>query len=183
MPYSALALGHESLRLRSRRVRSDRSHRLSVRFALGLLVLASLAGFVGATWQTRSSSAADMATIDQQRYATIMWNVRAQVDESAVRMGLMAAQYVQGDIDAHQLKDGLDDDLTNFRRVDEQLRDLRPAGELRVEHQDYLDAVRLFEQSALEMMKVTDDGDSTHVSAAIPASLEGVSRLRRAISD
>ena len=48
MPYSARALGQEQLRLRSRRVRSNRSQRLSVWLAVVVLVLASLAGYFGA---------------------------------------------------------------------------------------------------------------------------------------
>jgi hypothetical protein len=49
MPYSARALGQEQLRLRSRRVRSNRSQRLSVWLAVVVLVLASLAGYFGAS--------------------------------------------------------------------------------------------------------------------------------------
>jgi hypothetical protein len=47
MPYSARALGQEGLRLRSRRVRSDRSHRLSVALVLALFVVAGLLGYFG----------------------------------------------------------------------------------------------------------------------------------------
>ena len=48
MPYSAPALG-VGLRLRSRRVRADRSHSSTVRLALIAALLAALAGFFGAT--------------------------------------------------------------------------------------------------------------------------------------
>jgi hypothetical protein len=49
MPYGARALGQESLRLRSRRLRSDRAQRLSVRLLVLVFVFASLIGFVGAS--------------------------------------------------------------------------------------------------------------------------------------
>src|SRR5438874_13640524 len=49
MPYSARALGQEGLRLRSRRVRSNRSQRLSAPLVVAVIVVVSLGGFVGAS--------------------------------------------------------------------------------------------------------------------------------------
>src|SRR5437870_1532362 len=120
MPYSARALGHQSFRLRSRRARSDRSHRLSVRFAVALMVLASLAGLVGATLQTRLSPVADAAAVDEQLYVTALWIIQNQVDEGALHLGVIAAQYAQGEIDRTELATRLDDDLATLRRVDDQ---------------------------------------------------------------
>ena len=183
MPNSALALGHEGLRLRSRRIRSDRSHRLSSRFVMGLLVLAGLAGFVGATWLLRWTSVADAAATDQQRYLAILTGVRGQVDESAMRIGLLSAQYAQGQISTSELEARLDVDLASLRRVDEQLSLASPPAELRSANAEYLSAVRLFEQAATELMQIADDRDSTHIAAAVPSSLDGMSQLQRARSD
>jgi hypothetical protein len=183
MPYSALALGHEGLRLRSRRIRSDRSHRLSSRFVMGLLVLAGLAGFVGATWLLRWTSVADAAAADQQRYLALLTGVRGQVDESAMHIGLLSAQYVQGEISTGQLKASLEDDLARLRGVDEQLSVASPPAQMRTSNDEYLSAVRLFEQAATELMQIADDGDAAHIAAALPSSLEGVSQLQRARSE
>jgi hypothetical protein len=49
MAYSAWALGQQDLRLRSRRVRADRSHGLSVWIALAVFVATTLIGFFGAS--------------------------------------------------------------------------------------------------------------------------------------
>jgi hypothetical protein len=49
MPYGARALGQEGLRLRSRRVRSAKSARLSLRLAVVVLILAGLIGYFGAS--------------------------------------------------------------------------------------------------------------------------------------
>jgi hypothetical protein len=181
MPYGAQALGHEGLRLRSRRVRSDRSHRLSVRFALGLLVVASLAGLLDVIWQMRVSPVADAATsatVEERRYVTTLWSVQSQVDESAAQMGLAAAQFAGGDIDSRELNVRLGDTLAILRRLDDVLSGMQPPEVLSLERQDAIDAIHLFEQSAFEMMKVADDGDPAHVSAGIPMGLEGLSHLR-----
>ena len=49
MPYSARALGQDGLRLRSRRVRRDRSQRLSWLLAVTVVMVAGLWGLVGAS--------------------------------------------------------------------------------------------------------------------------------------
>jgi hypothetical protein len=54
MPDSARALGQRGLRLRSRRVRSDRSHRLSAALVLALFVVAGLVGYLGGNVATRA---------------------------------------------------------------------------------------------------------------------------------
>jgi hypothetical protein len=47
MPYSAPALEERSLRLRSRRERSDRPPHVSVWLVVAVLVIVSLVGFIG----------------------------------------------------------------------------------------------------------------------------------------
>jgi len=49
---------------------------------------------------------------------------------------------------------------------------------LRTTHERYLAAVRLFQQSAIEMLRMYDDGDEEHLNLALPLSLDGTSRLR-----
>ena len=44
-------------------------------------------------------------------------------------------------------------------------------------HQQYLDAVRLYQQSAAEMSRVARDGRDAHLLAAHPLSLEASEKL------
>ena len=45
-------------------------------------------------------------------------------------------------------------------------------------HNDYLAAVRLFQQSAVEVLKMFDDGNDEHLLAAYPMSREGSDKIR-----
>jgi hypothetical protein len=176
MPYSALALGEQSLRLRSRRVRSDRSRRLSLRFAVALVIGASLVGFVGPT--LRAPTAAGTYTPPaEERYLQALWPIHTQLEQSVELTGLLTASYETEAIDPAELKPRLEESLANYRRAEEQMRGLDPPIDLRSIHQGYLDALGLLEQSALEMLSTVDAGNQPRLSQAVPLSLDGVSRL------
>lgn len=176
MPYSALALGLASPRLRSRRRRSDSSHRLSIRLAVATITAVSLVGFVGASLQARSSPL-DSTRLDQQRYLQAVWPIYRDLEVNANRMGLAAALFENEDIDRLELRTRLDTALASYRRADEQLDQLRPPEELQPVHQGYLDVLSLFERAAIEMRKASDDGDESHLWAAEPQMLEGTARM------
>jgi len=187
MPYSALALGQAGLRLRSRRVRSDRSHRLSLRFVLILVLGASLVGFVGESLRAPTAAgtyAPPAPPAAEQRYLQALLPIHAQLERSVARLGLLTA--VPGDetqqIESAELAAGLEEALASFRNAEVQMRTLDPPPDLRSIHQGYLDALRLLEQSALEMLRGVQDRNEAHLSAAIPLGLEATSR-RRALTD
>src|SRR6266487_5330583 len=96
---SALALGHEGLRLRSRRVRSDRSHRLSLWFGLVVIGIASMVGFVGAGLSARPESVVDAAAVDQRRFVSELQPLHADVQRSIEQEGVLVAVYQSGEID------------------------------------------------------------------------------------
>ena len=201
MPNGARALGQEGLRLRSRRVRSDRSQRLSVRVALAMFVVTGLGGLVGATidgdgirlpalslpgstwhvpgWMPAPTGAVVVApTVEERDYLAALKPIHVRLDQSIVRMGLLAASYGNGDVSAVALRSGLNDSLTSYRRAEEQIQTLIPPAELQSEHASYLASVRLFQQSAQEWLKIYDDGDPEHFYAAMPLTLEGMTRVR-----
>ena len=58
------------------------------------MVLASLAGLVGAILQTRLSPVADAAAVDERLYVTALWIIQNQVEESALHLGVVAALFI-----------------------------------------------------------------------------------------
>jgi hypothetical protein len=177
MPYSALALGQASLRLRSRRVRSGRSHRLSLRFAVALVLGASLVGFVGGTLRAPTAAGTYTPHAEEQRYLQALWPIHTQLEQSVERLGLLTAVSETQSNDPSELQAQLEASLTSYRHAEDQLRGLDPPPDLRSIHQGYLDALRLLEQSALEMLSTVGAGNDVHPLAVVPVGLEGVSRL------
>lgn len=178
MPYSALALGLASPRLRSRRRRSDSSHRLSIWLAVATFTAAGLVGFVGVgeNLQVRSSPLGS-TRLDQQRYLQAVWPIYLDLEVNANRMGLAAALYADENIDRLELANRIDTALASYLHADYQLGPLQPPEELEAVHQGYLEVVSLLERAAIEMRKAGEDGDESHLSAAVPLMLEGTARM------
>lgn len=176
MPYSALALGLASPRLRSRRRHYDRSHRLSIRLAVATITAVGVVGFIGANLQARSSPI-DSARLDQQRYLQAVWPIYTDLEVNATRMGLAAALFENEDIDRIELVSRLDAALVSFRRADDQLGALQPPAELDSVHEGYLQGLGLYERAALEMRKAGEDGDESHIATGVTLMLEGIARV------
>jgi hypothetical protein len=184
------------MRLRSHRVRSDRSQLSTARLALIAAGLAALIGFASANLRdealpgvggglasanaptTASIPAPRPLAIEEQRYADALWSIHTQVEQSIARVGLGAAFYKSREIDSVELRVRLNQGLSGYRQAEMQIQALDPPANLRPVHEGYLAAVRLFQQSALEMLRMYDDGNEEHLVAALPLSLDGTSRLR-----
>jgi hypothetical protein len=115
---------------------------------------------------------------EEQVYTDALWSIHTQVEQSIARVGLGAAFYKIEEIDRIELRSRLNQGLAGYRLAEIQIRALDPPPTLRTTHEGYLAAVRLFQLSALEMLRMYDDGDDEHLSQALPLSLDGTSRLR-----
>lgn len=179
MPDSALALGHESLRLRSRRVRSDRSHRLSFRFAVVLIVLASLAGFVGQGFRARAAAVYETVRIDQQTYLASMWPIHRRLEQHVLGLGFLAAASANPSTDRLALTTRLGQGLADFRLTEDQVRALQPPADLRDVHLEYLGTVELLQQAATEMEGTATGTGDARSAEAISLGLDAAKRLQR----
>jgi hypothetical protein len=201
MPYGASALG-QGLRLRSHRERSDRSQGATARVAAIAAVLAALIGFLSSSLRvealpwlagaTPESAAIPEAAsvsgailpeprplaLEEQRYADALWSIHAQVEQTIARVGLGAAFYQSQEIDRDELRQRLNYGLAGYRLAETRLLALDPPVTLRSSHAEYVAAVHLFQQSALEMLKMYEDDDEEHLATALPLSLDGTSKLR-----
>jgi hypothetical protein len=197
MPDSARALGQEGLRLRSRRVRSNRSQRLSVQLVATVVVVVSLGGFIGASvadsglrlpslvipgWMPGPSVAPSFSSnpdlAQQQQYLDVLLPIHSRLMQTVLRTGVATASFGGRDIDRAQFRAQLDESLASYRRIEEVVLTLQPPADLRDSHAAYIATVRLFERSATEMLKAYDDGDNDHLADGAPLSLEGMARMR-----
>ena len=187
MPYSAPALEHD-LWLRSRRVRSDRSQALNLRLLVLLVATASVFGFSASILRshvlqptlapTGPAPTGTSPPPDEQRYLAALRPIHSQLELNVVQMGLGAAVYRANEIDRAELREHLEDGLAAYRQAEQRMQVLQPPPSLRAPHEGYLATVRLLQRSAIEMLKMYEDGDEEHLSAALPLSLECATRMR-----
>jgi hypothetical protein len=93
-------------------------------------------------------------------------------------MSLGKIFYKINDMGKADLKTRVDDALATYRRAETRIAALQPPPSLAQSHDEYLAAVRLFQQSALEVLKMFDDGNDDHLLAAYPLSQEGSNKIR-----
>src|SRR6266403_5028959 len=114
----------------------------------------------------------------EEAYIQALWPIHGEVERSAVRMSLGKIFYKINDMGKAELKARVDDALATYRRAEARISALQPPPSLQREHDDYLAAVELFEKSALEVLKMFDDGNDDHLLAAYPLSQEGSNKIR-----
>ena len=114
----------------------------------------------------------------EEAYIQALWPIHGEVERSAVRMSLGKIFYKINDMGKAELKARADDALATYRRAEARISALQPPPSLQREHDDYLAAVELFEKSALEVLKMFDDGNDDHLLAAYPLSQEGSNKIR-----
>jgi hypothetical protein len=114
----------------------------------------------------------------EEAYIQALWPIHGDVERSAVRLSLGRIFYKIDDIGKADLKARVDATLAVFRQAEERVQALQPPPSLEGAHKEYLAAVQMFQQSALETLKMFDDGDDGHLLAAYPVSQEGSDKIR-----
>jgi hypothetical protein len=117
-------------------------------------------------------------TRDEEAYIQALWPIHGDVERSAVRVSLGKISYKTGELGRADLRARVDAALATYRRAEERIQALQPPPSLAAAHDEYLAAVSLFQQSALEVLTMFDDGDDEHLLAAYPLSQEGTDKIR-----
>ena len=117
-------------------------------------------------------------TRTEEAYIQALWPIHGEVERSAVRMSLGKIFYKINEMRKEDLRARVDAALATFRRAEDRIRALQPPPSLERAHDDYLAAVELFQKSALEVMKMFDDGNDEHLPAAYPLSQAGSDKIR-----
>src|SRR5690242_13271491 len=160
---SALALGHAGLRLRTRRVRSGRSHRLSPGPLVAMIAVLAVSGVgafvVGANLATEPESVVDAATLEQQRVVADLRPIDVQIQRSVAQEGLLVAAYQSGQIDRADLQRQLADVLIGYRDAASRVTALNLPPRMQATLQADEEALSALTQSATELSQAYDDGD------------------------
>ena len=115
---------------------------------------------------------------DEERYIRALWPIHGDVERSTMRMSLGQIFFTNKDLGAPELKARVEHALGVYKTAQSRIQGLQPPASLRAQHDDYLAAVRLFEESALEVMKMFSDGREDHLLAAHPKGQAGADKIR-----
>lgn len=114
----------------------------------------------------------------EEAYLRALWPIHGDVERSAVRVSLGTIFYKTGDLERTELKDRLEAALVAYQRAEARINELKPPPSFARAHEDYFAAIRLYEQAAVEALKMFSDGDDAHLILAHPLSHEGSNKIR-----
>jgi len=117
-------------------------------------------------------------TPDEEKYIRALWPIHGDVERGTMRASLGQILYKTQDLKREDLRRRMEQALAVYRRAEDQLRFLLPPASLRREHDEYMSAVQLFRESALEALKMFEDGREAHLLAAYPKSQKGSDKIR-----
>jgi len=102
----------------------------------------------------------------EEAYATALWPIHSEVKLSAVNMTFAGLAYKLGEMDRDGLRSRLEPLVERFAEAAVQLRQLQPPAPMEKFHLDYAEALRLYQASIAEMVRVIDDGRDEHLIEA-----------------
>ena len=114
----------------------------------------------------------------EEAYIRALWPIHGEVERSTVRLSLGQIFYKINDMDRTKLKARADEALATYQRSEARIQALDPPASVRHEHEEYLAAVALFRQSAIEVLKMFADGRDDHLNAAYPMGQQASDKIR-----
>ncbi len=146
-----------------------------------LLREAAIVGRTAATAATRLSlpPSRPALTPAEESYAQALWVIHADVKQAAYTLTFSGLRYKLKQSDGPDFGTRIRDASRALDQAEARVRALAPPSSLDEVHAQYLDAVKLFQRSAAEMLKVTVDGRDAHLLAAHPLSQKASETLLR----
>jgi hypothetical protein len=114
----------------------------------------------------------------EEAYIQALWPIHGEVERSTVRLSLGKIFYKTNEMGKAELKARVDKALATYRTAEMRIVALQPPPSFERAHDEYLAAVALFQKSALEVLKMFDDGNDDHLLAAHPLTQEGSDKIR-----
>jgi len=114
----------------------------------------------------------------EEAFIKAMAPIHGDVQRSLMRASLGQILYKTSDVSRADLRTRMEQALLTYRRAETSIRALQPPASFRNDHQIYLTAVRLLQESAVEAMKMFKDGSEEHLLAAYPKSQEASDKIR-----
>jgi hypothetical protein len=128
--------------------------------------LAPHAAFAPATGGTDRVQAVVLSP-DEEAYAAAMWPIHSEaVETSAVAMSFAGVNYVTEHHDALRLEAMVTPLRERFRIAADKARALAVPRSMRGVHDQYLEALTLYQSATAEMIKVVEDGAVEHLIVA-----------------
>src|SRR6266480_65354 len=117
-------------------------------------------------------------TAAEEQYIRELWPIHGDVERSTMRMSLGQIFYTTQNLSRAELGTRVKEALASYQAAETRIHALEPPTSLRSEHLEYLSAVRLFKESAAEVLKMFTDGRDDHMLVAYPKSQEGSNKIR-----
>ncbi len=105
-------------------------------------------------------------TAEEEAYARALWPIHAQVKQDAVKMTFAGLAYKMGDIKRGAVKERVAPLTPMFESAASALNKLQPPASMRELHDEYLEAIKLYREASVTMVKVAADGRDAHLVEA-----------------
>jgi hypothetical protein len=105
-------------------------------------------------------------TAAEEKYARALWAIHAQVKQDAVRMTFAGLAYKMGDIKQGAVKERVAPLKLRFHAALITAGKLEPPVSMKGLHRDYLNAIKLYRDSSVVMIRVAEDGRDGHLIEA-----------------
>lgn len=105
-------------------------------------------------------------TAEEERYASALWPIHSEVKLNAVNMSFAGISYKLGEIHLKDLGSRLKLIAENFEKAVVQFQQLQPPASMEKAHQNYAEALKLYQESVTEMAKIVDDSRDEHLLVA-----------------
>ena len=113
---------------------------------------------------------------NEQTYIEALWPIHTDVERTAVRVALGASFYKLHDLSRAEFRARLEDALAAYRAARQRLQAMTPPQALQAAR-CVPTAVRMFEQSTLEMLRMYDDGNDEHLRR-VPVERRRIDKIR-----
>jgi hypothetical protein len=117
-------------------------------------------------------------TTDEEVYAQRLWPIHNEVKAHALKLSVAGMQSMIGEADFVSVKQQAERSDAAYQAAESQILALQPPPSLKAQHDEYLQAVRLYRQSAVVLHQVEARRDDA-LREAFPMSQEGGKILRR----
>ncbi len=102
-------------------------------------------------------------TAEEEAYARALWPIHAQVKQDAVKMTFAGLAYKMGDIKREAVRQRVAPLTPAFDSAASALNKLHPPASIRELHGEYLEAIKLYREASVTMVKVAVDGRDAHL--------------------